>query len=491
MTVQLLVCTDDQWEPNNIPQDATEVEATEYVDLRLCEGDSDWFSVSVPAGNRMTAQIEFDNSSGNLDLELYNGDATNLLDYSDSNTSDFESVSVRTPVDDTFLIRVYGDEEAENQYNLSISFLPPIECTADQFEENDTASEAFDLTSGEWQELVSCPDDEDWYRVEVMENNILTATIRFYHDDGDLDLFLYDGTGTNLLQASQTDTNDEQIRYITIGGQAGFFLIKVANVGGMVNIYTLQIIVEHYRYCGDDMFEPNNSMEEAYPLEQGTYENLYVCEPANEPEDTDWYEFNLIESDMFHFEMHFVHQDGDLDVSFHDEVGAWLTGSTGTTDEEVIDYTITIPGRYYIQVYPYSCHLENGCPYTMTVSWTNLICQDDEFEPNDGYEEALPIEPGLYEGLMVCNEEDWFRLSILEGQQLLVRIEFVNSDGDLDMVIYKMDESQNLIQMAISESKRDYEEIQINVVESADYYIRVYPYYDGINTTYNLSIALN
>ncbi len=88
-------------------------------------------------------------------------------------------------------------------------------CTA--FEPNDTvATAAFVDGGGVFQGLGICGKDVDVFAVRVPANTVLTATIEFSNDAGDLDLYLTDGTltadgGMKIIGRSEGSADGEEI----------------------------------------------------------------------------------------------------------------------------------------------------------------------------------------------------------------------------------------------------------------------------------------
>jgi len=112
----------------------------------------------------------------------------------------------------------------------------------DEYEENDTHANAYDLTGNEstWLSTidglgVQC--DEDWYRIEVSPagHEHVSIDANFTHDNGDIGLELYDSSEV-LLDGSYTTTDDEHIDYIVAG--AGFYYVRLFH-GDQCNFYDL------------------------------------------------------------------------------------------------------------------------------------------------------------------------------------------------------------------------------------------------------------
>jgi len=110
---------------------------------------------------------------------------------------------------------------------------------------------------------------------------------------------------------------------------------------------------------------------------------------------------------------------------------------------------------------------------------------DDTFEPNDTDEEAAPIWPGTFEGLL-CMDDDWYRIPIQRDHPLSARITFnPTALGDLDMALY----TSTLMLVDESLGLGGTEEVTLATAPvNQDYYIRVFGYNGAING-YTLSVT--
>jgi hypothetical protein len=99
--------------------------------------------------------------------------------------------------------------------------------------------------------------------------------------------------------------------------------------------------------CPPDALEPNDGPAGPLLALDTTYEDLTIC--AGE---RDYHPFIAEERDHLRLSVTFVHDDGDIDVRFHDlDNERILDTSVGTGDSELIDYVVTRTGRYALEVY--------------------------------------------------------------------------------------------------------------------------------------------
>ena len=121
-------------------------------------------------------------------------------------------------------------------------------------------------------------------------------------------------------------------------------------------------------------------------------------------------------------------------------------------------------------------------------------CNDDtQFEDNDTFEQAKTIEDGnttgvQFGGLKICpNDDDWFKITLGQGDGLEVDVFFEHTSGDIDVDIYRKDGS-NMMLVTSAYTTNDNETAYINnITDEGDYYIKVTGY-DNIENTYDFTV---
>jgi hypothetical protein len=189
------------------------------------------------AGEDLKVLITFTHVDGDLDIEILDDQGTVLADS--TTTSDDEYVEALNVAEGSTYIRVFGAAAAvENAYDMLIEYGAP--CVDDQYEENDTDADAtawenMSTTTG----LMLCGGDEDWYSVTVGAGEDLTVNILFTHaQNADLDLYLYDPSGTEVDYSMSTSDNEDVEE---LGTVAGTYTIKVSGWRNSENTYELQV----------------------------------------------------------------------------------------------------------------------------------------------------------------------------------------------------------------------------------------------------------
>ncbi|MBR4985868.1 MAG: hypothetical protein IKY83_09025 [Proteobacteria bacterium] len=97
----------------------------------------------------------------------------------------------------TLIVRVSAESDVSlNNNSVSKSLQIGAACQNDGAEPNDNILQATAIVSGQAEKRVICPGDEDWFRIDDAAG--LKAELAFKHADGDLDLAVYDGAGTEV-----------------------------------------------------------------------------------------------------------------------------------------------------------------------------------------------------------------------------------------------------------------------------------------------------
>ncbi|MEM3341928.1 MAG: pre-peptidase C-terminal domain-containing protein, partial [Thermoplasmata archaeon] len=123
-------------------------------------------------------------------------------------------------------------------YYNEIVILPPD----DMFEENYDIANASGMPAGTYNDLV-CYDD-DYYKVWVPAGANLTVVITFIDENGDLDLRLYNSTGSQIdYSIGSTDYEEVSITNAT----EGYYYIRVEPVGSVRTTYNMTIYINSSR----------------------------------------------------------------------------------------------------------------------------------------------------------------------------------------------------------------------------------------------------
>ncbi|MDX1748396.1 MAG: PPC domain-containing protein, partial [Halobacteriales archaeon] len=266
----------------------------------ICADDSDWFVFPGGQGSEINLQLDFDHASGDLDLELW--DADEVLLTSDSET-DGESITGTVNVAQTYYVRVYGFQGAENDYELTVRYTscPPD----DQFEDNDTLAGAASLQPGTTVFGEACSGDPDVYRLDLTAGTPVAAQIDFLHRFGDVDAYLYDASGS-LLAQSFSVTDNEYVNYTA--PTTGAYYLWIQGFDGAENSYRLA--VRDGSLCPrNDPYEPNDDQIRTIEPGAGQVVSAVAC-----PDESDWFGIELQPGMTLDVDLEFSHASGDLDM---------------------------------------------------------------------------------------------------------------------------------------------------------------------------------
>jgi len=490
--------TPDGAEPNDTsvdPYDLGQVTSpTTWSSLNVHEsGNDDWFVFQTlddaSAGHYVA--IDFDHSLGDLDLALYDQGGT-LAGY--SNTAyDHEEVPLTGLAAGTYYILVYGYNGATSpDYTITID--APGAPAADNAEPNDTIGQAYDLreVSGlvTWDgPNIHEPGNDDWFAFQTLDTGRSGhyAAIDFQHSLGDLDLALYDDGGT-LITSSTHVTDHEEVSLA--GLPAGNYYLLVYGYAGAVSPgYTISINAPGAP--SGDWAEPNNAIGDAHDLRTVTSETTWTDLNVHQSGDDDWFRFELGgDAGSGHYAgIDFTHSLGDLDLALYDDGGTLITSSTSVRDYEEVSLAGLSAGTYYLLVYGYSG--ATSPDYSLTICPPGTP-SGDAAEPNDSIGQAYDLREATgqttWSGLNVheAGNDDWFRFETVETAVAghSVAIDFQHALGDLDMALYNSGGTL----LASSTSARDYEEVSLDGLPAATYYLLVYGYNGATNPGYTITI---
>ncbi len=226
-------CEPDLAEPNDSPGEAEPLAAGRTDDLRLCEGDIDWFSVTLVRGDRLMVIVQTDFlASQRFQTVLFDPAAEQVLQE--------DSLLIDYTVDSAgdYLLRTQTlDPRAD--YDLIVYVSRGIPCDDDDYEPNDDFTQAAVLDAGVHTGLAVCPRDEDWFVVERSPQQRLVVTMEHPAANGQLDLDLLAGDGRTLVDRS-AGAGDTEVVTAAPGARTRFF-VRVYGAPETQNGYQLTI----------------------------------------------------------------------------------------------------------------------------------------------------------------------------------------------------------------------------------------------------------
>jgi hypothetical protein len=495
----------DRFEPNDTaatPAVLGAINGTRTeANLTLEANDPDWYRFTLGQTGRTgdVARVAFEHLRGDIDIALYDSAGTRLLGSSTS-VSNSEEISLAGLAAGTYLLQVYGFGGTANpNYSLTLS-ATPSSIAADRFDTsagNNSAQSATDLRTPVGERLetgLTLPvGDRDWFRFTLASTGRAGDELRvnFTHALGDVDLELYDSNGSTL-RANSSGVGDSET--ISLQGlPAGTYLAQVFAFGGASNPnYSLRLNVAPVAVPGDS-FEPNDSAAAARDLRtiDGRFTQTGLTLEAADP---DWYRFTLVrdgrEGDFVR--VNFSHAFGDVDLQLLRLDGSTVIGSsTGVGDSEEISLAGVAAGSYLVNVYGFSG--ASNPAYTLDINAPRATVPRDRREDNDSASTATPLRTvsgTVTEAALSieAGDVDWFRFTLAQpgrpGDR--AQIDFLHTQGDLDLELYTGKNGQELL--GWSEGVGNSEVLSLDGLAAGEYWVRVYGF-DGVsNPNYTLTV---
>lgn len=220
----------------------------------------------------------------------------------------------------------------------------------DNYEENDSRTTAYDLSNKEnkWLNTIDgygIQADDDWYKIEVTSGfQHVEIDCQFTDSEGDIDIALYDSSGTKLAYSTST-TDNECIEYDVSSGGTYYIRVYYDNEGNQYNLWWDDL-------RSDDDYEENDSRTTAYDLSNHERTWLNTISGYGVQADDDWYEIEVTPGyQRVQIDCQFTDSAGDIDIQLYDSSGTKLAYSSSVTDDEWIEYDVSSGGTYYIRVY--------------------------------------------------------------------------------------------------------------------------------------------
>jgi clostripain len=473
-----------------------------WENLSIGTSDQDWFKFDLQkqgiSGNYVG--ISFDTYQGDLDLELYNASGT--LIKSAKGFRDVESVSLESLTVGTYFVKVSGFSSKTNpDYTLFINT-----SGSDRFEENDTKEQAKTLNRNTnlqtWDSLSI--DDQDWFKITlpsgVTSNDFVG--ISFDHSQGDIDLELYNSTGTTKLQESKGVGNTEKI---SLAGLSGDYYVKVLGYNNATNPNYSLTVNAPISNTGD-WLETNNTQATAIDLNakfsqqlQARQQFIQLGTDAEKPlsihtaTDVDWFKFTLATAGQLgdYASIAFNHTAGDLDLELYNNAGQLLKSSTGIANDHTVDLKGLAAGTYALKVLGYGGATNSD--YSLSIKAPFIAEAGDWSESNNTSATAKDlgtIVDFYSKGNLSIHQTadvDWFKFTLGAAGSLddRIGINFDHGKGDLDIQLYKADGVT-----LISESKgvTGTEQVSLNTLAAGTYLLKVSGYSGATNPDYSLFI---
>ena len=321
----------------------------------------DWGRFTL--SGRTSGTIQLSGMAQDLDLELYNSSGTRI-DRSIRTGTSADTITLTNLAAGTYYVRVIpGVTGARSAYalrfGLSVSTTPP----RDSFdvEPNNTLGTAGFVRSfgaGSHSTTVygstgSGTDTQDWGRFTLSGRT--SGTIQLSGMAQDLDLELYNSSGTRIDRSIRTGTSADTITLTNLA--AGTYYVRVIpGVTGARSAYALRFGLSVSTTPPRDSFdvEPNNTLGTAGFVRSfgaGSHSTTVYGSTGSGTDTQDWGRFTVSGPTSGTIQLSGMTQ--DLDIELYNSRGSIIGRSIRTgTSTETITLTNLATGTYYVRVIP-------------------------------------------------------------------------------------------------------------------------------------------
>lgn len=189
-------CQPDRYEPNNDLSKAFGVAPGPYRDLTLCQGDVDWYSISLARGDQLGVNVDADPFAENNFSAVVKDTTGRTLAGGRLLTS------YVAPLPATYFV-VISTIDAFQPYDVTFLKSRGTPCDDDTLEPNDSAAQPTLLNTSTQADGRICPQDQDWFRATVPSGKGARATLLNYAaGTGLLRLCLFQSDGATLIACS-------------------------------------------------------------------------------------------------------------------------------------------------------------------------------------------------------------------------------------------------------------------------------------------------
>lgn len=246
--------------------------------------------------------------------------------------------------------------------------------------------------------------------------------------------------------------------------------------------------------------------------------------------DDDYFVFNANGGENLLISLSFIDMTGDLELAVIGPDEGRISRVT-STDNEILAYPNALAGQYMVRVYgagfqvnqyslrvdqnamgmicnnndqcnggrcdsretalclpPGYCMSNRDCeaaePICDLQSNRCKPCAPDGFEPNDSFEQAIPVN-SVNGSLNTCGGPDFYAINAGAEQTIIANLSFIHMSGDIDIKLY----DGAMEQVELSAGTMDGESIEHLVEVGGTFFLEVYGYSDAFND-YTMSVMV-
>ncbi|NLD47791.1 MAG: hypothetical protein GX660_11425, partial [Clostridiaceae bacterium] len=358
-------------EPNDYYSTGMLLEIGTVAGNTLNASDCDWYIANLEANKEYTVELKGIQTGNDLDLYLYNSQLGQPVVQSTHFGDTDESVTITPSATGNYYIYVHNYEFLSTGNHTYQLMLYSNDSTPDSYEPNDNIPTSktieFDMpVNGN----ININTDEDWYAVNVDEPGRITVTLDDITYGCDYDIAVYD-ENASYISGSYFSGNESEKANIIVNN-TGTYYIRVYSYSGSdyLSNYELNVVSST-----PDIYENNDFIDQSTSMFLGNSFNATI---DNENDD-DWFNVNINETGNFTFELQNIPSGTDYDIYIYDYLENVVSYSvSGSNTNEFININLD-PGRYYMQVHPFSGHSDTK-QYLLSAYKENTLCIE---MPND------------------------------------------------------------------------------------------------------------
>jgi PGF-CTERM protein len=295
----------------------------------------------------------------------------------------------------------------------------------DQFEPNDTRSDAAEIEPGEYEGLTLVSDEDDYFRLDVGAGETVSLTLTAPKapdsDDPEPDLYfgLEDANGDDIEgsdgeAADGDDVVTYRIDHEFESPQTVYILVSGHGDSGTSTSYDLTV-----ERAANDRNEPNGVRGVATQIEPGIHSAVL------QDRESDYYAIDVAAGETINATMTVPkaadgeEPDNDPRLELEDSSGDEIEWTDGQTDPGDAAVTYRILHEFdeaqtvYVRAYG-SDDSDTSTDYTLSVE----RAANDQNEPNGVRGRATEIEPGTYEAVLQDEESDYYAVDVEAGETI-------------------------------------------------------------------------
>ena len=424
-----------------------------HVDDNQSTNDNQYYPGHTGYGNYHVA-LEQADGQYMLDQSYYNrGDKGDPFPGSKSNRNFYSNTTPDSNAYSGATTKVGVVKISNSNSTMTASFLVGNTGSGcyDNYEPNDNVFDAYPISNYIWVSNTSYIDpkaDQDWFRVQLETNSILSVVINAQSMGSKLDSYLEIFDANSTLLAKNNDFNGLDSLSVITASTTGTYYIKVTEYGndtGGCNYY--YVLKAFYWVDGFDPYENNDSINLSYTIPQNNWvsQRAYI-KPAG---DNDWFKVNLNANSVVTVSISAQTSGSKLNAALEvfNPSGTMIAYNDDANGlDPFIICTTQSAGNYFFRVFTTDTAASgNSYYYQMNIGW-GWFCVDP-YEPNDTMSQAAEIPSNYWRSqrayISSTTDVDWFKVYLNTNSIVTVDVDAESLGSILDSQIYVYDSNGN------------------------------------------------